>query len=568
MIDIKSILRYLSVFSKKGDLVKKLASIITDAETSSRLLEKKTLEMLGLKGSPKLSKVLVALGVQPRRVELALNNMVDTSKGKYLTRLEGHDHRWVWEQGDSDYYTSCQYEGSGEDCREFDSQFLGKTLFFWTIGLPKSEDKKGFVARAKCRVMFEDYKSRVPAALYIERPYGGYSLLFDHMTELIEMWDTLCRDRGWGNLPVVRGYYDRAGYEGDPDRFWPTPLWCPSATDGYQDTLTQGEGPYTCFYSVSEEDSILERAYKRRPKSGGVYEVPLSATTYNAQKDSVVVSARPQKSWRGVLSATHRVVLEKLVFTLGKYDSMRITGDRGFVSYKGREYEITWTRSPSVHIYLLDRSLPIIEIDVKDGVTKIEIHKSLESIGFVAPDALPLVRVGDQWKVRVDVPDLYAVADINPVFEAIQIVDGEKTVAKDLRDYGYLRAEVIPTLEDGIVYVNRFPTSEPVGPWAEAVDLPYIQGENGVLVVEKEVGEFCPAVPLSWIDDFLYSDGNGRLTVVETLDGYCYRAVRLKGNAPIEWVWGQSSNFRVVVKSYPEEGFLIAVALDPDSVEF
>lgn len=256
----------------------KYALLITPEEWRSGKVSRHTMLMMGvLKGSPKVSKVLLALGLGEKQVSIALGaGKVATSSKNRATTIR-KDKQSFLEQGNSVYYSSCQATdpraswtgGTQYNEIEEDLKFVGDTLFLWTIGSLMSEDEKGFVCRAKLRVIFKPTDEVL--GLYIDRVYGNKELLMEYIPELQSWWEEYSITK-WGKLTPL---FERGG---DTE----IEFFSPSSAGGYQDSLDQHNRLAIRDLTIPQK-SLLYQAYCSRDKSGGCYTKPLSEVRYNPQ---------------------------------------------------------------------------------------------------------------------------------------------------------------------------------------------------------------------------------------------------------------------------------------------
>jgi hypothetical protein len=125
-----------------------------------------------------------------------------TKEGKY-THIETEDECWVNEQSEGHNWSSCMsihYQGQYREKHLSGDKkaFKNGGLFFWTVGKPKSQDKVGFEARAKLRLVTKD------RGLHPEAPIVKGS----------EVWlliDKIYPDLGWialySNMEELRGWF-------------------------------------------------------------------------------------------------------------------------------------------------------------------------------------------------------------------------------------------------------------------------------------------------------------------------------------------------------------------------
>lgn len=280
---------FLSLTSPNFRKVRSLADQISSEEWEAKMLTKKTMELLDLRGSPKLSKVLISLGVSKRHIDMAFSG----SSSKTGSRLSSAREDCL-DQGNSKHYTSCQRTINVDEWTTVedlgihgDEPFLGKELFLWIVGTRFSLNREGFLARAKARVMYTDVDCTEVAGLYIDRPYGQYNVLIEDFQKLRSEWYELSGTETPIFMPPVWNRNDGEGSDfqalyGKDDG---SGLFCPSALGGYQDTLIEGYlGPYNFFQEFDFPEPNLVTVYKSREKIGGVYTCSLKDVVYNAQK--------------------------------------------------------------------------------------------------------------------------------------------------------------------------------------------------------------------------------------------------------------------------------------------
>ena len=336
-------LRFLSFSATKPAKVRRLAEFLTKEEWNCKVLSSLTMKRLGLKGSPKLSKVLVSLGVPSRKVELMLGGSVKSVQASNVSYVT-NDEAYIEAQGNSIYYSSCQatddrakWSGSDSYNRvDQDLEAIESGLFLWCIGEPMHIDGKGYIARAKLRLL-TDYDGYTKG-LYIDRPYGAHQLLMDNVDDLVSWWSNHCAEQGYGNQPIyLAPTWQREDGEGANFEYRfggrSKPMYCPSAEVGYQDTMTNGYGPYTFFKRLGiESGTWLKKAYLARPKQDNVYLCSLKDVDYNAQKAAFVVPNVADKSWRGFINEDQKKLAYLCLQYIGKPDSK--------FDFSGSTYEV------------------------------------------------------------------------------------------------------------------------------------------------------------------------------------------------------------------------------------
>lgn len=292
MSNYNFVLSFLSSFAANKTAAKALISVITETEFENKSLSKETMQTLGLKGSPKLSKVLLSFGIPKQKIDLAL------AGGKVArTRVLCENLEDLWAQGNSVHYSSCQatdgraaWNGSDDHVAiAYEVEHYGSDLLLWVAGDRMSDtNDEGFKARAKLRVMYKDEACTEVAGLYIDRPYGQFNILLEDIFNLLKGWKSFSRTDTPLLMPPVWQREDGASadFQTRYGGRYHTPLYCRSATGGYQDTMTQGVGPYDFFHAIDGEETknAVVEAYKSRQFEGGVYLTSYQDVVWNPQK--------------------------------------------------------------------------------------------------------------------------------------------------------------------------------------------------------------------------------------------------------------------------------------------
>ena len=305
--------------------VKKLSELLTEEECATRMLCKSTLAELKRLcprvSSPRLSKVLISLGLPEKAVSLALSTPTADTLPRVSAELVD-----LLEMGDSTHFTSCQATGNGLRQVEELIPYLGEHLFLWLLGERKSISTDGFKARALLRVMYSDKEYTQPAGLYIDRPYGQSGTLLLYLAHLKEWWDNWSLSKGFTSSPILMPPVWQRDNGGGNDfqhlhgGLYSEFLYCPSAEAGYNDTLTHQSGPYDCFSALDLEVRNLHlKAYYERPWEGGVYLCSLKEHLYNAQKCAFLPPPR-EKGSRGLITSEEREQIQTLISFFGYPD--------------------------------------------------------------------------------------------------------------------------------------------------------------------------------------------------------------------------------------------------------
>lgn len=449
-----------------GAVFKKAAFIISPSEWEKRQLNKETLIKLGLKGSPKLSKALVQLGLPNKVMELFLSaslskNNEKLSKG--VTQVRS-DYLACSEQGNSIYYASCQatnpkaaWEGNNQYNQiPGDIEYFGKSLFLWVVGDCMKLNGEGFKARAKVRIMYTDREATKVAGLYIDRPYGQHSLLMDNLHELEEWWNEYCEEFYQRTYPLfmppVWNRDNGAGndFQSSYGGYYPRKLYCPSAQGGYQDTLTRGLGGYDCFNEVgSKSSSLIKQAYLLRKKTGGAYKVPLIEVKYNPQKGGLVTPVDNNRPWRGVIDKRARYQIAQYIQVIGKPESKFILGTSWYNDnvectlfgerVKFSSQESGWSVKSRWTLELLDHHCKLIEGVVNnDGSKEMEVISDFPILGFYKAVELPYYNMSSDYVRRVW-------GWGNPL-----IVKPNKEIEEKAKNFGWAEAQPI-----AIIYLKK-----------------------------------------------------------------------------------------------------------------
>lgn len=585
-------LKFLSIFSSNSTKVRRLAEFMTQEEWAVKQLTSKTMTRLGLKGSPKLSKVLVSLGVPMRKVELMLGGSIKSVASSKSISYITDDEEYILDQGNSIYYSSCQatdkrakWSGGNSYCRvNEDLEAYG--LWLWCIGDPMHKDNKGYIARAKLRLLTND--DDYVCGLYIDRPYGAHQMLMDNVQDLADWWSKYCTEQQYGNLPIfVAPSWQREDGEGADFEYRfggiSKSMYCESAQYGYQDTMTNDYGPYSFFKRLGVESGTwLKKAYLARPKQDNVYLCPLRSVDYNAQKGDFVTSTNIQKPWRGFISDEQRAMAAKMISLLGVTTKFDFSGTHVVGNYNNKAiyiFQNSW--SPAFNL-MYDHS-SVYTLDLNNNTVN---NNDLQDLGFMKAVELPY-SCNKKNKTLVVTKDNkeagYAVASD----AKIPIVRGEVVVRRDGFDYAVL----LPYVDvDGRVVVGQnvsyklkysasssdARTDSSLFPWATSTALPYTIEGNSLTVTRNVEGYYAKA---SSIDEAPYKRGltddfNGlghtpKLEVTKELLEFGYAEpmslICYKGDTFTRRSWrqgycfGQNAscyNVNVVTVNWPEEGYM------------
>ena len=390
-----------------------LAECLTEDEFKKRLLTSETMKSLGLKGSPKLSKVLLSFGIPKLKVDMALSGGSTSRTRVLMEKLID-----LWAQGNSIHFSSCQAtdpRASWSQGTEYvrideDEQYYGTEMFLWVAGDRMSEtNSEGFLARAKLRIMYADRGCREIAGLYIDRPYGQYSLLMEEIFQLHKSWKEYSGTDTPLLMPPVWQRDNGSGtdFQSKYGGRYPRLLYCPSAEGGYQDTMNIGIGPYDFFHEVSVEDKEEDRkkpqmeAYLSRQKQATVYMTGYKDVCWNAQKwafQSPKVRVLQQREYISDAAKKHLDIIRKTLDGF-KFEGQVRSGDGGktmnFPSNMGWVTVRKERRKPNIVVSLDHDDLMKFGMEEESLVVKGE-NKLL---GFAPAIKLPYEWYGDELVV-------------------------------------------------------------------------------------------------------------------------------------------------------------------------
>lgn len=242
-------------------------------EVSSTELTKEFMSLNKLSGSPKLSKQLIKLGVEPNYVSLLLGNTKKETCAYKLWENNEAPEVIVRLQGNSTHFLSCQSvdNPSDPDCwiggsysvveEDLVPYYRGQ-LFFITFGNAITEDGKGWQSRAKLRLLVNEAGEK---ALFLDRSYGNSG-------ELLSAAIDIATAKGMKLYASGNYYAGKTAYLAD----WEMP----SEEYGYQDS-----GTWRIAVQVNMDSSteLLRAAYLGRKKSCKAYSTSLSSISYNPQ---------------------------------------------------------------------------------------------------------------------------------------------------------------------------------------------------------------------------------------------------------------------------------------------
>jgi hypothetical protein len=516
---------------------------LTTTEWETRQVDKSR----GLKGSPKLSKQLVAAGCPAREVEILLSAKKVSGKAY----VAGVEKRYILDQGNSRHFRSCQATnpdslwGDNDSYHQLegDLKSYGISLFQFVCGVAMCDgDQMGWSSRAKLRVLttrkvsnselaeaieFQEAEGLV-AGLYIDRPYGDHLALLNSMEELKEWWSKWCSDAGVvQTLPIfIAPVWERSNGEGADFelRFGGAskPMFSPSSVFGYPDTMTRDEGPYTFLKNVTE--SFLVRAYKARHQEGGARLGALKEVTFNPQSSKFTsvksaLRARPQlnedRRWCGFQAAR----------ILDGYE-------KGSLSLEDCDLKSIW---------------------VKKGSLFIRVNKETFSSW--------------SWGNSQKLTMAFSTAPSGQGTDFLAVKDKETVVVEDCPELGFHKAMWFATdrVDDATIVVTDYPE---LG-FVKAVPLPY-EYEDGALVVTANDGDFQKAENVerrfalvsAWGVEFLGKD----ICLFDGLKGlviFYYNYVEIMFNGFSLALFTENGSWKLSVQGRcPRGRFLSAVSLE------
>jgi hypothetical protein len=243
-------------------------------EVEEPILTKEFMAKHGLKGSPKLSKQLINLGMHPDYVALILSSKSKT-KIPYKLWTKESAEIIVRLQGNSHHFESCQKVKNPTDLKCWDGKsmcavtedvipYLNGTLMFITIGNSILEDGEGWKSRAKLRLIRNKRTKEV--ALYLDRVYGNTHDILEAAKEIAV----------FNNMKL----YTKALNTNKNKHLLDWVM--PSARYGYQDSP---QWIYTSELVYHSNNQLLFGAYIERQMNEGVYDCSLSEVQYNPQNN-------------------------------------------------------------------------------------------------------------------------------------------------------------------------------------------------------------------------------------------------------------------------------------------
>ncbi len=245
------------------------------------LLPRELAKELGSR-SPKLSKVLITLGCDPKWVG-SLNSLLEGGATDVYTISSDPEGWYVEHQGHSSYYFSCQ---SGRNPR-LDKRagdlldYQEGHLYFWVAG---GRDLK---ERAKLRFAVYDGEPYI----FVDRPYGSGALLTADIGRLDARvkslgFKGLIMTYSWSALlktgPDTQYLQDTRKLEMKVRGYADSPFTGKeSLKDPTSDPFSEHECSGFWIYSGEQPKSLLKKGYLARRKDHGVYYYPVSKTSFD-----------------------------------------------------------------------------------------------------------------------------------------------------------------------------------------------------------------------------------------------------------------------------------------------
>jgi hypothetical protein len=326
-----------------------------------------------------------------------------------------------------------------------------------------SIDGTGFTARAKLRVLYYDEEATEIAGLYIDRPYGAASTLKAGLAQLAEWWAT--RSHTPIFMPTTWERRDGAGndFQYQYGGLHEEKLYSPSSTSGYQDTCTQGAGPYDFMVPVAQHGSLIRRAFTARPKEGNVYLLPLAAVKYNPQTDKFTVPKVATRSARRPITESYRYV-RSLAVSLGLTD-FKYVGQQGVgygtptTIYQAGSYKFFVNKNL---IQLTDDMGHTTYCEWEEG--RLTVKEGNVELGLVISQSLPY--------------------DYNASERSLTVSAEEYWCPDVVRDYGFMKAEELPYTHDS----KELRVVSETGDFELAIELQYTCSPGLLVVVHEPIG--------------------------------------------------------------------------------
>lgn len=506
----------------------------------------------GLKGSPKLFKQLVDAGCPAKSVELLLSG---TKKAKAVAHVADFDVRYIKDQGNSRHFNSCQatFNNTNSSYGQIDGDIIsyGVSLFLWVIGEAMVDgNPNGWEARAKLRLLTTREVSNnelidlldagrgdeIVAGLYIDRPYGDYTALASGLNDLNTWWQNWCIDAGVKSAPpiYIAPVWNREdGAGNDFEEVYPgncKPMFSPSSENGYQDTMTRKQGPYT--FMKKAKSGVLVGAYEARKKEGGARKVSTKDVVFNPQNFSFRCE-EPKFSARVPLSAEQKKAATCLALLFGGYDKGSLQVDRWNLSVTKKGYTVQISEGMSLwdcNVMIQDGQFSRTLVQRRyDGVCvnftapelgfeeavelpygwesgAMVVNRDIPSLGFACAQNIPYKLTKDGLEVTTDCAGFMNAEDIS---QRLQLqMRGVKLTAKynglfcgkdwNLTFYDNLSPEMSSGSARLVVSKNLLYVSSSGDGYLAAVGIPYRISKGGLTVLNEMPEEgFMPAVSLS-----------------------------------------------------------------------
>ncbi len=232
--------------------------------------------------SPKLSKVLITLGCDPKWVG-SLNSLLEGGATDVYTISNDPEAWYVEHQGHSNYYASCQSgRNPNLDKRAGDLlDYQEGHLYFWVAG--------GRDLRERAKLRFAVYNGE--PYIFVDRPYGSGALLTADIGRLDARvkklgFRGLIMTYSWSALlktgPDTQYLQDTRKLEMKVSGYADSPFTGKeSLKDQTSDPFSEHECSGFWIYSGEKPKSLLKNGYLARRKDHGVYYYPVSKTSFD-----------------------------------------------------------------------------------------------------------------------------------------------------------------------------------------------------------------------------------------------------------------------------------------------
>lgn len=302
-----------------------------------------------------------------------------------------------------------------------------------------------------------------------------------------------------------------------------TPLYCPSANGGYQDTMAGCHRTYSFFVNISE--NLLTKAYKNRPKEGSVYLTAIQVVEYNSQGNNLIFPKVAKREPRKQLSDASKKAAEQFFNLFGRPESKFEQFYSGCINTTYMGERVCWAYNK---LEFMDRHVTPLQA-IRDGL---EVIDDLPGLGFKT--ACPL-----NWE--------YTQKDC---LEVLRPQEGSEMLKAEILPYEY-KANTLR------VKYSRW--SFAVADEMAIMRLEPFREQDYTIVVRDEL-EFGIAKPKSieYASPFQYRRGHERIMdVAYNVKGYCHKAVSIESDGPVYEV----RDTLIVREGFTEWGYAKAMSI-------